>query len=88
MSLPTLLTPHYEFERGSNIKHNVTFALTPWNTVLGKLIVAHLIKILPCFHGTRRFITVYTKAQNWPRPHTVFCELNSDFIISSERKCF
>jgi hypothetical protein len=35
--------------------------LTPWSRVLfDKLLIAQLVKILPAFYKTRRFITVYT----------------------------
>jgi hypothetical protein len=30
-----------------------------------KLIVIQLVKNFPSFHGTRRFITVFTKARYW-----------------------
>jgi len=34
--------------------------------VFDKLIVAQLIKKIPAFYGTRRFITVFTSAHHWP----------------------
>jgi hypothetical protein len=42
-----------------------TDGLTPYNTVLlEKLTVAQLVKKVPAFHGTRRFITVFTRARH------------------------
>jgi len=33
--------------------------------LLDKIIVAQLIKKFPAFHGTRRFVTVFTTASHW-----------------------
>jgi hypothetical protein len=45
------------------IAKNVLDILTPWKTVhVEKLIVAQVVKKFPAFHGTRRFITVFTTA--------------------------
>jgi hypothetical protein len=35
--------------------------LNPRSRVLEKLIVTHLVKKLPTFHGTKRFITVFSR---------------------------
>jgi hypothetical protein len=37
---------------------------TPWSRVLEKLIVDQLVKKFPAFHGTRRFITVFTRTRH------------------------
>jgi len=34
----------------------------PWSTVVDKLIVAHLLKKLFAFYGTRKFITMFNKS--------------------------
>jgi hypothetical protein len=34
-------------------------------SLLEKLIVTQLVKKLPAFYGTRRFIAVFTKARYW-----------------------
>jgi hypothetical protein len=40
--------------------------LSPWSrVVLEKLIVAQLFKKFIAFHGTPRFITVFTRAHHW-----------------------
>jgi hypothetical protein len=44
---------------------------TPWSRVLlEKLTVTHLLKKFPTLYGTRRFVTVFTKAR--PRPCVSF----------------
>jgi hypothetical protein len=43
----------------------LTYLLTPWSRVLlEKLIGLHLVKKLPAFYGTRRFITAITSARH------------------------
>jgi hypothetical protein len=45
----------------------LTYLLTPWSTVLlEKLTGLQLVKKLPAFYGTRRFITVVTSARHLP----------------------
>jgi hypothetical protein len=40
--------------------------LTPWSrVVLEKLTVTHLLKKFPSFYGTRKSITVFTRARHW-----------------------
>jgi hypothetical protein len=39
--------------------------LTPWSWVLEKPSVAHLLKNIPTFYGTRRFIVTFTRALYW-----------------------
>jgi len=39
--------------------------LIPWSRVLRKLIVAQLVKKLPAFYGTRKFINVLVRARHW-----------------------
>ena len=51
----------------------LTYLLTPWCTVLlEKLTGLQLVKKLPAFHGTRRFITALTSvrhlSQSWTSP--------------------
>ena len=44
---------------------NFTYLLTPWGRViLEKLTGSQLGKKFPAFHGTRRFITVFTSARH------------------------
>jgi hypothetical protein len=44
----------------------ITHSLTPWCRILfEKLIVTQLSKNILLSHGTRRFITVFTKAHHW-----------------------
>jgi hypothetical protein len=46
------------------VKEERNITLTPWSTVLPeKLKCPKLLKKFPAFYGTRRFITVYTKAR-------------------------
>jgi hypothetical protein len=48
--------------------HNLYASLlTPWCRILfEKLFVTQLVKKISCFlYGTRRFITVFTKARHW-----------------------
>ena len=43
----------------------LTYLLTPWSRILlGKLTGFQLIKKFPTFHGTRRFITAFTRARH------------------------
>jgi hypothetical protein len=43
----------------------ITYLLTPWSTVLlKKLTDSQLVKKLPTFYGTRRFITAFTSAHH------------------------
>jgi hypothetical protein len=39
--------------------------LTPWSRVLQKLTVTQQVKNISIFYGTRRFITVFTRARHW-----------------------
>jgi hypothetical protein len=40
--------------------------LTPWNRVFrGKLLVPNVVEKLPAFYGTRKFITVFTRARHF-----------------------
>jgi hypothetical protein len=38
---------------------------TTWYKVFEELIAVQSAKKFPAFHGTRRFITVYTRARHW-----------------------
>ena len=53
--LHLLLLPH---------AHCLTYFLTPWSRDLEKLTGFQLVKKLPGFHGTRRFITAFTSARH------------------------
>ena len=50
----------------------ITYLLTPWCRVLEKLTGLQLVKKLPAFHGTRRFITALTSVRHlslsWASP--------------------
>jgi hypothetical protein len=41
-----------------------TYLLIPWSKVLEKPTGSQLVKKFPAFHGTRRFITAFTKARH------------------------
>jgi len=44
----------------------MSIQLSTWSTaLLQKLAVAQLVTKCPAFNGTRRFITVFTKARHW-----------------------
>jgi hypothetical protein len=44
----------------------LTYLLTPWcRIVIEKLIVTQLVKNILLSYGTRRFITMFTKARRW-----------------------
>jgi hypothetical protein len=74
-------------EKGSQL------ILTPWSRVLPEKLKCHrLLKKFPAFYGTRRFITIYTRARHlslsWARliqsmlpPHPTPCR--SILILSS-----
>jgi hypothetical protein len=50
----------------NNNSYLVTHSLTPWcNILFEELIVTQLVKKYPLLYGTRRFITVLTKARHW-----------------------
>ena len=43
----------------------LSYLLTPWSRVLlEKLTVLQLLKKIPAFYGTRRFITAFTSARH------------------------
>jgi hypothetical protein len=53
--------------RKVNVKLPAMNELTPWRTVLPeKLTGPQLVKKFPAFYGTRKFITVFTKARHCP----------------------
>jgi len=48
------------------VMYLLTYLLTPWCRILfEKLIVTQLSKNILLSYGTRRFITVFTKARHW-----------------------
>jgi hypothetical protein len=51
-----------------------------WSRVFEKLIVAQLVKKLPAFCGTRKFITVFTRARLWSL-FWVWCTLSPPHIL-------
>jgi len=52
------------------MKYLLTFLLIPWNRVLlEKLISSQLVKKLPAFNGTQRFITAFTSSLSWTPCH-------------------
>jgi len=47
------------------MEYLVTYLLTPWcRVLLEKLTGLQLVKKLPAFHGTRRFITALTSVRH------------------------
>ena len=77
-----LLNQFYYKKTSKTIKH-ITYLLTPWcRVLLEKLTALQLVKKLPVFHGTRRFITALTSVRHlslsWTSPiqsiypHTTF----------------
>jgi hypothetical protein len=44
------------------------YYLEEFQALLEKPPVAQLLKNFPIFYGTRRFITVFTRALHWPYP--------------------
>jgi len=67
--------------KGTNAEHLRTLGglpiisencLRPWNRVLlGKLVTVQLVKKFPVVYGTRRFITVFTKAHKKKQSETL-----------------
>ena len=58
---------------GPNITYLLTYLLTPWcRVLLEKLSGLQLVKKIPAFHGTRRFITALTSVRHlslsWASP--------------------
>jgi hypothetical protein len=52
-------------KRVETYRRTITYFLTPWSRVLPeKLTRPELLKKFPTFYGTRRFITVYTRARH------------------------
>jgi len=49
------------FEIGTMCK----YVSNSWNEVLEKLVVVHLVKKFTAFYGSRKCITVLTKARHW-----------------------
>ena len=74
-------------------KHPLTYLLTPWcRILLEKLTGLQLVKKLPAFHGTRKFITALTSvlhlSLSWANPiqsiHTShFLEIHPNIIRPS-----
>ena len=64
-------SPHHVFEapigtanENTNAR-SITYLLTPWSTVLLENLTGfQLLKKLPSFYGTRKFITVFTSARH------------------------
>jgi hypothetical protein len=62
--LLTFSTQHFIWT--NLLTYLLTYILTPWCRILfEKLIVTQLVKKIPLSYGTRRFITVFTKARHW-----------------------
>jgi hypothetical protein len=55
------------FQQHVTNKHSLTHSLThSWSwALLEKLSILQLLKNIPSFYGTRRFITVFTRALHW-----------------------
>jgi hypothetical protein len=57
--------------------------LSPWSRVIHEnLTVAQLVKKLPAFYGTRRFITVYTTARHWSLTRAIWILFTPSHHIS------
>ena len=57
---------HRKVTRGEDylLTDLLSYLLTPWSRViLEKLIGSKLVKKFPAFYGTRRFITIFTRAR-------------------------
>jgi hypothetical protein len=64
-------------------KHWYTVIPNVWSRVLlEKLIVTHPVKKLPAFYGTRRFITVFTRAHHWSLPWSRCIQSTPSYPIS------
>ena len=69
----------------------IKYLLTPWSRfLLEKLTVSQLVKKFPAFHGTRRFITAFTRARHlflfWDRSiqsmlPTYFLKIHLNIIL-------
>jgi hypothetical protein len=57
------LLEHYFIRGNSNVIYIITY-LRSW-ALLEKLPIAQPLKNFPAFYGTRRFITVFTRALHW-----------------------
>jgi hypothetical protein len=58
------LTHSLTYPLTHSLTHPLTHSLTPWSRVLyEKLTALQLVKKLPAFYGTRRFITAFTSAR-------------------------
>jgi len=59
-------TPPYVFMGGTYLGSGTILpSPLPWDRVLQKLIVAHILNICPAFYGTQRFITVFGGIRQW-----------------------
>jgi len=63
----------------------LTYLLTPWcRKLFEKLIMTHLVKNILLSYGTRRFITVFTKARHWTQfALSISISLRSILMLSS-----
>jgi len=60
-----------------------TNSLTPWSRVLPeKLTVTQLVKKFLVFYGTRRFITVFTRARHWSLSSARWTQSTASYSIS------
>jgi hypothetical protein len=83
-------------QKQSHHTNKLTHSLTPWSRVLlEKLLIIQLVKKLPAFNGTQRFIIVFRRANKWslswarctcpiPRPCVTFCNKEVFFFLSEE----
>jgi len=55
-------------ERGKKMHASTTPSLTPWSTVFQELTGSQLVKKVPAFCGTRKFITAFTSARHLSVP--------------------
>jgi len=63
LTLPETVTKYKQNQLTNRIRTN---KLTPWSRVLlEKLIATQLLKKLPTFYATQRFISVFTRALKW-----------------------
>jgi hypothetical protein len=78
----------WPLSKTANLPLSSLCMFAPWCRILfEKLIVIQLIKKYPCFlHGTRSFITVFTKARHWTLSWASWNQLAQSIPISERSR--
>lgn len=72
----------------SPLRPDLLWGPPPWTTVLQKRIVVESASWeFPPFHGTRWFITVFTRARLWTLSYAIWIKSSSSHVLSTVLYC-